>query len=325
DDFIEEATEVDVDAICDGTHVYVAAIMRHVELAGVHSGDSACAIPPVGIEDSMQALIEEQTKKLALELEVRGLINIQFAVRGDELFILEVNPRASRTVPFVSKAKGIPLAKIALKVMLGHNLSDFNLSDRTEIPYVCVKEAVLPFGKFPGVDTILSPEMKSTGEVMGIADTFNEAYYKASLAAGDRFPLSGRVCVSLTEHTRKGLLEDIKKLADGGYTITATSGTAQYLRSHGIACEIVYKVNEGRPDILDQVKNKEIDVILNTPTTVRSKKDSHSIRQVAVRYKIPIVTTVPGIRAAIEGMLHMKTSAGGTVRPIQEYHSLRIL
>jgi carbamoyl-phosphate synthase large subunit len=321
DDFIDEAIEVDVDAICDGSDVYVAAVMRHVELAGVHSGDSACAIPPVDIDPMMVNKIEDQTKKLALELEVKGLINIQFAVKGDELYVLEVNPRASRTVPFVSKAKGIPLAKIALKVMLGHKLSEFNLNHRKEIPYVAVKEAVLPFAKFPGVDTILSPEMKSTGEVMGIAESFTEAYYKASLAAGDYFPLEGTICISLTERTRGALIDDIRKLAEAGYTLTATSGTADYLKENGIDCSLVYKVNEGRPDIVDQVKNKNIDVIFNTPTGVRSKRDSQSIRHVAVRYKIPIVTTVPGIRAAIDGMLHMRERGGGSVKRIQDYHT----
>lgn len=322
DDFLEDAIEVDVDAICDGEDVYVAAIMRHVELAGVHSGDSACAIPPVGIGDDMIALIEEQTRALALELEVKGLINIQYAVKGSELYVLEVNPRASRTVPFVSKAKGVPLAKIALKVMLGKKLSEFKLSSRIDMPFVCVKEAVLPFNKFPGVDTVLTPEMKSTGEVMGVAETFNEAYYKASLGAGDQFPLEGTVCISLSHESRDALLEEIQMIQKHGYRIVATSGTAAYLKEKGIECEVVYKVDEGRPDILDMVKNGDIGLILNTPTGVRSKQDSNSIRQVAVRYKIPIITTVEAIRAAVDGMIHMQERNEVHVKRIQDYHKL---
>ncbi|MDA3899250.1 MAG: carbamoyl-phosphate synthase large subunit [Spirochaetes bacterium] len=321
DDFLEEAIEVDVDALCDGDDVYVAAIMRHVELAGVHSGDSACVIPPVGIAPEMVELIEKQTSALAIELGVLGLINIQFAVKGSDLYVLEVNPRASRTVPFVSKAKGIPVAKIALKLMVGRKLKDFNLSERKELDYVCVKEAVLPFKKFPGVDTILTPEMKSTGEVMGIAATFNEAYYKASLAAGDHFPLEGTVFVSLNRASRDDIIDDIRKISAAGYSIAATSGTARYLKESGIECISVSKVDEGRPDILDLVKNGDIDVIFNTPAGVRSKQDSNSIRQVAVRYKIPIVTTVPAIKAAVDGMMHMKSDDTVNVKPIQQYHS----
>ncbi|MBN2434295.1 MAG: carbamoyl-phosphate synthase large subunit [Spirochaetes bacterium] len=321
DDFLEEAVEVDVDAICDGDEVYVAAIMRHVELAGVHSGDSACVIPPVGIAPEMVKLIEKQTEALAFELGVMGLLNIQFAVKGDDLYILEVNPRASRTVPFVSKAKGIPVAKIALKVMTGRKLKDFNLHGRKEIDYVCVKEAVLPFKKFPGVDTVLTPEMKSTGEVMGVADNFNEAYYKASLAAGDHFPLNGTVFVSLNKESRDDLVDGIRLLAKAGYKVAATSGTADYLKTAGIGCDKVFKVKEGRPDILDLVKNGDIHVIFNTPAGYRSKHDSNSIRQVAVRYKIPIVTTVPGIKAAVDGMLHMKNNDVVNVKPIQQYHA----
>ncbi len=322
DRFLQNALEVDVDALCDGTDVYVAAIMRHIEQAGIHSGDSACVIPPLGIEKEMIARIEEQTRALAIELGVCGLINIQFAIQNGNLYILEVNPRASRTVPFVSKAKGIPVAKLALKLMLGTKLRDMGLTERIEIPYICVKEVVLPFNKFPGVDNLLSPEMKSTGEVMGIGATLNEAFYKAALASGDRLPFSGTVFVSLNRESQPELLPYIEKLAKNGYTLVGTSGTAEFLSKNGIDCEKIHKIDEGRPNIIDRLKNGKIDLVLNTPGSYKSSKDSLMIRQVSIRCRIPIITTCEAVRIAVDAMLHMKQNPDISIEKIQNYHQM---
>ncbi|MBN1500800.1 MAG: carbamoyl-phosphate synthase large subunit [Spirochaetes bacterium] len=320
DKFLEDALEVDVDALCDGEQVYIGAIMRHIEQAGVHSGDSSCIIPPIGIKDEVISEIEKQTRALAMELNVRGLINIQFALKNDVVYVLEVNPRASRTVPFVSKAKGFPLAKIALKLMLGHKLSEFGLVERKDISYVCVKEAVLPFNKFPGVDTVLTPEMKSTGEVMGIAEDFGEAFYKSTLAAGDRLPMKGNIFVSFNDRSKDELNEEMKKLLGLGFKLVATSGTAKYLKDNDIECIEVFKVHEGRPNILDMVKNGEINLIFNTPRGKIPKTDSNSIRQVAVRHRIPIITTGSAIKAAVLGIERMVKNNNVSVKSIQEYH-----
>jgi carbamoyl-phosphate synthase large subunit len=269
----------------------------------------------------MLEVIKTQTRQLAMELNVVGLINIQFALKNDVLYVLEVNPRASRTVPFVSKAMGIPLAKVALKLMVGHKLEEYHLTgDVIEPPYICVKEVVLPFNKFPGVDTLLSPEMKSTGEVMGIARDFGEAFYKGSLAAGDRLPTEGTIFISLNERSRADLVDDIKLLETNGFTIVATTGTADFLTANGIKCSVIHKVSEGRPNVLDLVKNNEIQLIFNTPKGKIPKSDSNSIRQVAIRYHIPIITTGAAIKAAVEGILRMKKSNTIQVRAIQDYH-----
>jgi carbamoyl-phosphate synthase large subunit len=321
DKFLEDALEIDVDAICDGEDVYIGAIMEHIEEAGIHSGDSACMIPPRSISKDMTEEITRQTSALARELEVKGLINIQFAIKGEKLFVLEVNPRASRTVPFVSKAKGIPLAKIAVKVMLGHKLKEFGLRDKKEIPYICVKEAVLPFNKFAGAEIVLGPEMRSTGEVMGIARDFGESFYKATLAAGDILPKKGMIFVSFNDNTKKLVLPEMKQLVDGGFSLVATEGTARYFSEKGIPCDKIYKVSEGRPNILDLVKNGDICLILNTPTGKGPRTDQNSIRQAAIRYHLPLVTTVSAIRAAVEGIVRMQKSGEVTVRSLQEYHA----
>jgi len=320
DRFLDDATEVDVDAICDGESVYVGAIMEHVELAGVHSGDSACVIPPLTIDKPMRDRIAETTEALAFELGVVGLINIQFAIKDDDLYVLEVNPRASRTVPFVSKTKGVPLAKIAVRVMLGEKLRDFGLGRIKSIPYISVKEAVLPFNKFPGVDTILSPEMKSTGEVMGVSRFFGEAFYKAELAAGDRLPVAGTVLLSINRKSQPEILSEVRLLFESGFRLVATEGTAQYYADHGITCERVRKVSEGRPNILDLVKNGELDLIINIPAGKEPKSDAYIIRQSAVRYHIPIVTSESAARAAIHGMIVVGRTGVLSVRSIQEYH-----
>lgn len=320
DKFIEDAVEVDVDAICDGDDVYIGAIMEHVEEAGIHSGDSACMIPPMTISNEMQSHIMETTRLLAFELNVIGLLNIQFAIKDNELFVIEVNPRASRTVPFVSKTTGDSLAKIALKVMLGKKLKDMGLTEMKKFPYVSVKEAVLPFNKFPGVDILLSPEMKSTGEVMGISYNFGESYYKAELAAGDRLPHKGTVFFSINDKSKGELLNEVRKLHAAGFNIIATKGTAAFCNEHGIPCEMVFKVNEGRPNVVDRIKDMDVQLIVNTPIGKMTRDDAFFIRQAAIRYRVPAVTTVFAAKAAVNGLLYVKEMGELSVRPIQEYY-----
>jgi carbamoyl-phosphate synthase large subunit len=320
DKFLEDAVEIDVDALCDMEDVYIGSVMEHVEEAGVHSGDSACIIPPLSISESMIEQVEKTTAALAMELNVIGLLNIQFAIKDNLLYVIEVNPRASRTVPFVSKTTGVPLAKVAVKLMLGKKLKEFGLTKRKKFPFISVKEAVLPFNKFPGVDTLLSPEMKSTGEVMGISNDFGESFYKASLAAGDRLPVSGTVFLSINRKSKEELLDEVKNLHENGFRLVATEGTADFYNNHGVACEKIKKVSEGRPNIVDLVKNNEINFIVNTPTGKISKDDAYSIRQTAVRYRIPIVTTISAAKAAIRGLLEIKNKKEIFVQPIQEYH-----
>lgn len=319
DKFLEDAIEVDVDAISDGDDVYTGAIMEHVEQAGIHSGDSACIIPPVNISQRMINEIIRSTESLARELNVIGLLNIQFAIKDDKLYIIEVNPRASRTVPFVSKTTGVPLAKAAVRVMLGKKLRDLGLLKMKKIPYISIKEAVLPFNKFPGTDTILSPEMKSTGEVMGIAGGFGEAFYKAEMAAGDPLPHSGTVLLSINRKSKSALLKEMKQLHESGFHLVATEGTAIYLNDNGIPCSRVCKLSEGRPNVLDLVKNKGVNLIINTPSGQVPRHEAFTIRQAAVRYHIPIMTTIQAAKAAIKGLLEVKKNEI-TVKSIQEYH-----
>jgi len=320
DKFLEDAVEIDVDAICDGEDVYIGAIMEHVEEAGIHSGDSACIIPPITITEDLQNQIIDTTKKLALELNVIGLLNIQFAIKDNELFIIEVNPRASRTVPFVSKTTGISLAKTAVKVMLGKKLKDLGLLKMKKFPFVSVKEAVLPFNKFPGVDILLSPEMKSTGEVMGISYNFGESYFKAELAAGDRLPVNGTVFLSINDIHKAQILEEVRALYEQGFKLIATRGTAKFYNDHNIPCEMVYKVNEGRPNVVDRIKDLDIDFVINTPLGKVTRDDAYSIRQAATRYHVPTVTTVSAAKAAINGLLYVKKNKELSVKPIQEYY-----
>ena len=321
DDFLEDAIEIDVDALSDGTDVHIGAIMEHIEQAGVHSGDSACIIPPLSIDEAMIGEIRRATTALARELTVVGLLNIQFAIKDGTLYVLEVNPRASRTVPFVSKATGLPLAKIAAKLMLGRRLAEFGLEKRKAPSHISVKEAVLPFNKFPGTDTVLTPEMKSTGEVMGIAAHFGEAFYKAEMAAGETLPLEGAIFLSINPVSKESLLPEMRLLHEHGFRLVATEGTARFLNGHGIHCERVYKVSEGRPNIIDLVKNDEIDLIINTPTGKIPKHDAFSIRQAALCFRVPIITTIAGARAAVQGLLEVKRNRDLSVRSIQEYHA----
>jgi carbamoyl-phosphate synthase large subunit len=320
DKFLDDAVEIDVDAVCDGYDVFIGAIMEHIEQAGVHSGDSACMIPTMTIKGKIFFEIIDATKKLARELQVMGLINIQFAVKDDKLYVIEVNPRASRTVPFVSKSIGIPLAKIAVKIMIGKKLRDYKLLEMKKLSYVSVKEAVLPFNKFPGVDIILSPEMKSTGEVMGIADNFGESYYKAEMAAGDPLPRTGTIFLSVNRKSKKELLNEFKILYENGYRLIATEGTADFINNNNIPCERILKVSEGRPNIIDLIKNKNIDLIINTPTGKIPRYDAYAIRQAAVRYHVPVITTVAAAKAAVRGLAEVKTRGEISIKTIQEYH-----
>ncbi len=303
DRFLNDAIEVDVDAISDGQEVLIGGIMEHIEEAGVHSGDSACSLPPFSLSPAMQDELRQQTKAMARALNVVGLMNVQFAIQGDTVYVLEVNPRASRTVPFVSKATGIPLAKVAARCMVGKTLAQQGVTKEVVPPYYSVKEAVFPFIKFPGVDVILGPEMKSTGEVMGVGDTFAEAFVKSQLAAGVKLPSSGKAFVSVRNADKAGAVDVAKSLRDMGFTVLATRGTAAVLSEAGVAVTVVNKVAEGRPHIVDMIKNGEISLIINTVDSKRSAmQDSYSIRHAALQGRVTYYTTLAGARAACVGL-----------------------
>jgi carbamoyl-phosphate synthase large subunit len=319
DAFLERAVEFDVDALSDGQEVWVGGVMQHIEAAGVHSGDSGCSLPPVDVPEHVVTALMEQTRRLALEIGVVGLMNIQFAVRGEEIFLLEVNPRASRTVPFVSKTTGIPMAKLATKLMLGARLREFDLPDVRRLPYVAVKESVFPFHRFPGVDTLLGPEMKSTGEVMGIDDRFSLAFAKASIAAGTVLPAEGTVFVSVSDRHKPLLLDAVAQLGRMGFRILATEGTRRFLAEHGVESERVLKVAEGRPNIVDAIKSESVAMVINTPTGAGAARDSYSIRRSALEYGEPYFTTVEAALAAVEAVAALRERSLG-VRPIQEWH-----
>jgi carbamoyl-phosphate synthase large subunit len=319
DKFLENAAELDVDAISDGETVVVAGIMQHIEEAGIHSGDSACSIPPRTIAEDIKEKIIRITKKLAYELKVIGLMNIQFAVKGKDIFILEVNPRASRTVPFVSKSIGVPLAKLAAKVMIGEKLKDLGFTNEINIPFFTVKESVFPFVKFPNTDPILGPEMKSTGEVMGIDSTFGKAYYKAQMAAGNRLPKSGKVFISVKDSVKQDIVPIAKEFENLGFKIIATLGTYNLLKDNGINVEFVKKVQDGRPNIVDLIKNREISFVINIPHGKKSRLDSSSIRRAILSYNIPYVTTIEAAEASILGIRDYY-GEGLRVLPLQEYY-----
>ncbi|GLQ24627.1 carbamoyl-phosphate synthase large chain [Algimonas ampicilliniresistens] len=308
DQYLRDAVEVDVDAICDGTDVFVAGIMEHIEEAGVHSGDSACSLPPYTLSDDIQDEMRRQARLLALELGVVGLMNIQFAVKGDLVYLIEVNPRASRTVPFVAKAIGLPVANIAAKVMAGKPLSEFDLSTRPQ-KYIAVKEAVFPFARFPGVDTVLGPEMRSTGEVMGLADTFGVAFAKSQLGGGVTLPDTGTAFISVKEEHKPLMAELAQDLIDMGFSIMATGGTTKYLRAQGIEVDYVKKFHEGRPNIVDAMKNGKVQLVFNTTEGKQALKDSFSLRRTALDQKIPYFTTAAASRATVEAIKALK--AGG--------------
>ncbi|HCK83511.1 MAG TPA: carbamoyl-phosphate synthase large subunit [Hyphomonadaceae bacterium] len=318
DRYLRDAIEVDVDAICDGADVFVAGVMEHIEEAGVHSGDSACALPPYSLPAPLIAEIEAQTRKLALALDVRGLINIQFAVKDGEIFILEANPRASRTAPFVAKAINRPIAAAAAKVMAGVKLSELKL-DRPSKGHVAVKEAVFPFARFPGVDPVLGPEMRSTGEAMGIDENFEAAFAKSQIACGTTLPTEGRVFISVKAADKPALVPVARDLIGLGFQIVATGGTADYLKAEGVAVERVNKVAEGRPDIVDAMKNGEVHLVFNTTEGAQSHRDSYSIRRTALTQNIPYYTTVSGARAAVQAIRRLKGGAPLGVRALQAY------
>ena len=320
DKFLEDALEIDVDAIADGERVVIGGVMEHVEKAGVHSGDSACALPPYSLGDDQVERIQAQARALAAELGVIGLLNIQFAIKNEQVFVLEVNPRASRTVPFVSKAIGVPLAKLATRVMLGGTLASLGFGEEREVSHIAVKEAVFPFIKFPGVDTILGPEMKSTGEVMGIDYDFRKAYVKSQLSAGSPLPTAGKVFLSVKNRDKRAVLQVAKRLAEMGFSLVATTGTAKLLQRQGMTVEVVHKVNEQyRPNIVDLMKRGEIALVFNTPEDGRARRDSYLIRRTAVTQNIPYYTTVDGAQAAIGG-IEALLKGEASVKPLQEYY-----
>ncbi len=318
DKFLDDAIELDVDAIADGERVVIGGIMEHIERAGVHSGDSACSLPPKSIPHEIQQEIRRQATALALALEVRGLMNAQFAVKGSDIYVLEVNPRASRTVPFVSKATGVPLAKLAARIMIGKKLDELGLTKEVLPKHVSVKESVFPFNKFPGVDTILGPEMKSTGEVMGIDTTFGAAFAKAQLGGGVRLPQSGKVFISVRDEDKDPVTPIARRLEQLGFQIAATRGTAAHFQKHGVAAEIVKKVQEGSPNAAELIKKGEIAMVINTPRDAHSHADSFHLRRNAVDYQVPYFTTIAGADAAVEGIDLLK-QRDFDVHPLQEY------
>ena len=320
DKFIEAGIEFDVDALCDGTDVIVPGVMQHIEEAGIHSGDSACILPPHDLSPELLEEMKRQTRALALELKVIGLMNIQFAVRDQDIFLIEVNPRASRTVPFVSKAIGLPLAKIAARVMAGKTLKELGITEDPVPQFVSAKEVVLPFIKFPGVDTLLGPEMRSTGEVMGISRDMGGAFAKSQIAAGNVVPTEGLVFLSLNDRDKPKARELAKELVDLGFSLVATDGTAKLIREYGVEVEDVFKVGEGRPNIVDRIINDDIHWIINTPLGAQSKFDEQAIRRTALEHGIPTMTTLAAAKAAIEGIKAMNDSAP-TVYSLQEYHA----
>ncbi|MEC8148326.1 MAG: carbamoyl-phosphate synthase large subunit [Pseudomonadota bacterium] len=317
DSFLEDATEVDVDAICDGREVYIGGILEHIEQAGIHSGDSACALPPHTLSDDIQKELERQVKLMALNLKVVGLINVQFAVKGEKIYVLEVNPRASRTAPFVSKAIGFSLPYVAAKCMMGVSLNSQKIKRVSKYSFSCVKEAVFPFEKFPGVDPLLGPEMKSTGEVMGIGRSFGEAFDKAQKGAGMTLPSSGKVFVSVKDSDKGNLVELLSSINFSKFTIIATRGTANALNRNNIPCLEINKVMQGQPHIVDAIKNGEIDLIINTTEGESSIADSFSIRANALAKKVPYTTTVAGATAAI---MALKKTSTDTILSLQELH-----
>ncbi len=320
DKFVEDAFEFDVDAICDGHTTIIGGIMEHIEEAGVHSGDSACVLPPVNIDPHFIEEMTRATRALATELNVVGLMNVQYALKDSQLYVLEVNPRASRTIPFVSKATGVPLAKLATKVMLGRTLPELGLTAEIVPAHISVKEAVLPFDRFPDVDLLLGPEMKSTGEVMGIGLDFGSAYAKAQLGAGQNLPTAGTVFISVIDNDKKTVLPLAAKYRDAGFNIMATRGTSRFLADNGIPNEAVNKVSAGRPHVVDAIKNADIQLVINTSIGGETRRDGYYIRRNALRYKVPYATTTAGgmaIYKAIEAMRKKKT----TVKTIQEYNA----
>jgi carbamoyl-phosphate synthase large subunit len=318
DKFLANAIEAEADAIADGTDAFVPAVMEHIELAGIHSGDSACVIPPMSIPDKHVETIYDYTSRIAMELNVVGLMNIQYAIAADTVYVLEANPRASRTVPLVSKVCNIPMARLATQIMLGKKLADLDIRTRT-IPHFGVKEAVFPFTMFPEVDPLLGPEMRSTGEVLGLADSFGLAFFKSQEAAGQRLPAEGTVLITVSQRERPGVLDVAQEFHHLGFQIKATEGTHAFLEEHGIPAELILKMHEGRPNIVDGIMNKEIDLVINTPSGRLSKHDDSYIRKTAIKHKIPYITTLAAAIAAAKGIAAYRLGQG-TARSLQAYH-----
>jgi carbamoyl-phosphate synthase large subunit len=329
DHFLEDAIECDVDALCDGTDVVIAGIMQHIEEAGIHSGDSSCVLPSVDLTDEVLRTLRSHTRKLALALNVIGLVNIQFAIQRGKVFVIEVNPRASRTVPYVSKATGVPLAKMASRLMVGRKLKELlpqyvaSGKDLDTGTHYYVKSPVFPWGKFPGVDTVLGPEMKSTGEVMGVADNFGEAFAKAQIAAGQMLPTKGTIFLSVNDHDKEGVVELARIFVEMGFHLVATHGTAEALEAVGLQPERVYKVKEGRPNVVDLIKGDRIQLIINTPRGQDTFFDEKAIRRAAVLARIPTITTLAAARAAAEGIAALQR---GTLNvfALQALHAARL-
>jgi len=318
DRFLSCAIEVDIDAVCDGERVVIGAIMQHIEQCGVHSGDSACSLPPYDLAAAVQDEMREIVAAMAMELGVVGLMNTQLAYQDGEIYVIEVNPRASRTVPFVSKCIGVSLAKIAARVMAGTSLDAQGFTQEIVPPYFSVKEAVFPFNKFPGVDPILGPEMKSTGEVMGVGDTFGEAFAKAHVGTGEKLPASGKAFISVRDVDKDGVVGVGKALVELGFELVATSGTHKLLVANGLLCERVNKVNEGRPNIVDMIKNDEIVYVVNTTEGRRAIADSSQIRRSALQHKIPYTTTLAGAVAEVQALQFGEEKQ---VRRLQDLHA----
>ena len=317
DSYLANATEVDVDAICDGKDVFIAGVMEHIEEAGIHSGDSACSLPPYSLKPAIIAEMERQAKVMALALNVVGLMNVQFAIKDDEVYVLEVNPRASRTVPFVAKVIGTPVAKIAARVMAGETLASFKLKSK-KLSHVAVKEAVFPFNRFPGVDVLLGPEMRSTGEVMGLDNSYDMAFAKSQLGAGMRMPQAGTIFISVKDADKAKILPAMKKFVEMGFKLVATGGTQRYFEEKGIPSTKINKVLEGRPHVVDAIKNGEIQLVLNTTETRASHSDSKPIRQTALMQKVPYYTTLPGILAVTKAIAAQREGRLD-VKPLQDY------
>ncbi|MDY0185728.1 MAG: ATP-grasp domain-containing protein, partial [Desulfuromonadaceae bacterium] len=318
DRFLENAIEAEADAICDGTDAFVPAVMEHIEMAGVHSGDSACVIPSVNIAPEHIQTIEEYTRRIAVEMGVVGLMNIQYAIAKNKVYIIEANPRASRTVPLVSKVCNIPMPKIAVELMLGKKLADMHLKSG-KISHFGVKEAVFPFNMFPEVDPVLGPEMRSTGEVLGLADSYGLAFFKAQNAAGGRLPQEGRVLITVAEEDKVGAIEVARQFQALGFTVVATAGTATFMRENALTVETIFKLHEGRPHITDAITNGEIQLVINTPAGRQGSHDDSYIRKAAIKHKVPYMTTIAAAIAAAKG-IEARRKGEGEVRSLQEYH-----
>ena len=319
DDFLQNAVEIDVDAVCDGKDVLIGAIMEHIEEAGIHSGDSACIIPTQTLPGVVLEVVRDYVRKIALGLQVKGIVNLQMAYKDGTVYVLEANPRSSRTIPFVSKAVGLPLAKIAANVMIGKSLQEQGHTQEPRTPYVSVKEVLLPFDRLPGADVLLGPEMRSTGEVMGIDYKLGLAFFKAELSADNPLPLQGVVFISVKDDDKAAAAVAAKKLSEAGLKIIATDNTAEYLQKSGITVQRVNKIFNGSPNVLDFMKRGEVKLIINTPTTKQSVKDGYQIRRNAVDYHVPYITTIQAAQAAADAILKAKTDQI-TIKALDEYH-----